>query len=56
VETLRVKVIGFWCQKEDLHNQLKFLLPKKKQLEEFFKKRFALKIIKDNNCMKLLIS
>jgi hypothetical protein len=58
VETLGVKVIGFWCQKEDLHNQLKFLLQKKrkKRKKKPIKKRFASKIIKDNNCMKLLIS
>jgi hypothetical protein len=39
VETLRVKVIGFWCQKEDLHNQLKFLLPKKKTIGRIFFKK-----------------
>jgi hypothetical protein len=60
VEVLGVKVIGLWCQREDLHNQLKFLFRKQKNKKngkkEQIKKRFASKIIKDNNCIKLLIS
>jgi hypothetical protein len=46
VETLGVKVIGFWCQKEDLHNQLKFLFQKQKNWK---KKQIKKKVCIKNN-------